>query len=112
MTLAEVVLTNQRPVSWTFGRVGGPVGRPFAVQLALVFLQILLGGIFLPREQLPDVLETIGDWLPLSHAFDGLTAVATGDQDSSYIWLRVLSIGCWILGAIIVGSLTLRRQTP
>lgn len=78
---------------------------------ALVFPQILLGGIFLPRPQLPDVLETIGDWLPLSHAIDALTAVATGDEDSSYIWLRVLFIGCWILGAIIVGSLTLRRRT-
>lgn len=78
---------------------------------ALIFPQILLGGIFLPRDQLPDVLETIGDWLPLSHAIDALTAVATGDQDSSYSWLRVLFTGCWIFGAIIVGSLTLRRRT-
>ncbi|TSI13137.1 ABC transporter permease [Brevibacterium aurantiacum] len=78
---------------------------------ALVFPQILLGGIFLPRDQLPKVLETIGDWLPLSHAIDALTAVASGDEDSSYIWLRILFIGCWILGAIIIGSLTLRRRT-
>ena len=76
-----------------------------------VFPQILLGGIFLPRDQLPDVLETIGDWMPLSHAIDALTAVATGDEDGGYIWLRVLFIGCWIIGAIVIGSLTLRRRT-
>lgn len=78
---------------------------------ALIFPQILLGGIFLPRDQLPDVLETIGDWLPLSHAIDALTAVATGDQGSGYIWVRILFIACWVVGAIIVGSLTLRRRT-
>ena len=78
---------------------------------ALVFPQILLGGIFLPRDQLPELLETIGDWLPLSHAIDALTVVASGDEDSSYIWLRILFIGCWILAAIIIGSLTLRRRT-
>ncbi|WP_350269989.1 ABC transporter permease [Brevibacterium sp. CBA3109] len=77
----------------------------------VVFPQILLGGIFLPRDQLPNVLETIGDWMPLSHAIDALTAVATGDEDTGYIWPRVFFIGCWIVGAIVVGSLTLRRRT-
>ncbi|MDN5876451.1 MAG: ABC transporter permease [Brevibacterium sp.] len=76
-----------------------------------VFPQILLGGIFLPRDQLPNVLETIGDWMPLSHAIDALTAVATGDEGDGYIWLRVLFICCWVLGAIVIGSLTLRRRT-
>ena len=36
----------------------------------LVFPQILLGGIFIPRDQLPEVLEAISDWLPLSYAID------------------------------------------
>ncbi|MCW4457060.1 ABC transporter permease [Microbacterium sp. MPKO10] len=77
-----------------------------------VFPQILLGGIFLPRDQLPDVLEVVGDWLPLSHAIDALTAVSTGDEDAGYVWLRILFIACWIIGAIVIGSLTLRRRTP
>lgn len=79
---------------------------------ALVFPQILLGGIFLPREQLPSVLEAVGDVLPLSHAIDALTAVANGDTDTGYIWVRIGFIAAWILGAIIIGSLTLRRRTP
>lgn len=79
---------------------------------AFVFPQILLGGLFLPREQLPDVLKVIGDWLPLSHAMDALGAVATGDEDSNYVMVRVLFIVAWIVGAIALGSITLRRRTP
>ncbi len=79
---------------------------------AFVFPQILLGGLFLPRAQLPEVLETIGDWLPLSHAMDALTAVATGDEESSYIVVRTLFIGAWIVGSIVLGSISLCRRTP
>lgn len=78
---------------------------------AFIFPQILLGGIFLPRDQLPGVLEVIGDWLPLSHAIDALTAVADNSQDASYIWIRLLFIGSWIVGSIVLGSVTLRRRT-
>ena len=38
----------------------------------LVFPQVLLGGIFIPRDQLPEVLEAISEWLPLSYAIDAL----------------------------------------
>ncbi|GAA1498108.1 ABC transporter permease [Paeniglutamicibacter kerguelensis] len=77
----------------------------------LIFPQILLGGIFLPRDQLPAALEAIGDWLPLSQAIDALNAVARGDQDAGYIWLRLGFIAIWIVVAIVLGSVTLRRRT-
>lgn len=79
---------------------------------ALVFPQILLGGIFLPREQLPDVLRAISDWLPLSHAIDALQAVAANSEDASYIGGELLIIVAWIVGAVVLGSITLRRRTP
>jgi ABC-2 type transport system permease protein len=78
----------------------------------LVFPQILLGGIFLPRDQLPEVLEAIGDALPLSFAIDALTAVADGSEDAAWIWGRILVIVAWIVGSIVLGSITLRRRTP
>ncbi|MRX45489.1 ABC transporter permease [Agromyces kandeliae] len=78
----------------------------------LVFPQILLGGIFLPRDQLPEVLQAIGDALPLSFAIDALTAVADGSEDAAWIWGKVLVIGAWIVGSIVLGSITLRRRTP
>jgi ABC-2 type transport system ATP-binding protein/ABC-2 type transport system permease protein len=79
---------------------------------ALVFPQILLGGIFLPRDQLPDALRIISDWLPLSHAIDALQAVASNSQDAAYILGELLIIGAWIVGAVVLGSITLRRRTP
>jgi ABC-2 type transport system permease protein len=78
---------------------------------ALVFPQILLGGIFLPRDQLPDGLRQISDWLPLSHAIDALNAVATGSEGAEYVGGELLIIGAFALGAVVLGSLTLRRRT-
>jgi ABC-2 type transport system permease protein len=78
----------------------------------IVFPQILLGGIFLPRDQLPEVLEAISDWLPLSHAVDALTAVAAGTDDRTAVLGELLIILSWIVGGVILASLTLRRRTP
>jgi ABC-2 type transport system permease protein len=78
---------------------------------AVIFPQILLGGIFLPRDQLPDVLREISDWLPLSHAIDALNAVAADSQDAAWIGRELLIIGAFALGSLIVGALTLRRRT-
>jgi len=78
----------------------------------IVFPQILLGGIFLPRDQLPDALRVISDWLPLSHAVDALNAVATGSEDAAYVLGELSIILAWIVGAVILGSITLRRRTP
>ena len=78
----------------------------------LVFPQVLLCGIFIPRDQLPEVLEAISDWLPLSYAIDALTAVANDSEDAAWIWARILAIAAWIVGSIVVGSITLRRRTP
>jgi ABC-2 type transport system ATP-binding protein/ABC-2 type transport system permease protein len=79
---------------------------------ALVFPQILLGGIFLPRDQLPDVLHAISDWLPLSHAIDALNAVAADSESAAWIGGQLLIIGAFAVAAIALGSVTLRRRTP
>ncbi|MFJ8894281.1 ABC transporter permease [Leifsonia sp. NPDC102414] len=78
---------------------------------ALVFPQILLGGIFIPREQLPDALHIISDWLPLSHAIDALNAVANDTHDAAYVGGELLIIGAFALAAIMLGALTLQRRT-
>ncbi|MCU1408752.1 MAG: antibiotic transporter permease [Microbacteriaceae bacterium] len=79
---------------------------------ALVFPQILLGGIFLPRDQLPDVLRDISDWLPLSHAINALQSVAADSGEASSVAGELLIILAWIVGAVVLGSVTLRRRTP
>jgi ABC-2 type transport system permease protein len=79
---------------------------------ALVFPQVLLGGVILPRDQLPDVLHSISDWLPLSHAIDALNAIARDSEDANYVGGKLLIIGAFALAAVILGSVTLRRRTP
>ncbi|MFC4222293.1 ABC transporter permease [Lysinibacter cavernae] len=78
----------------------------------IVFPQILLCGLLVPRDKLPDALSVISDWLPLSHAVDAITAVATGLEDDGYVGTRLLILAAFTVGAIVLGALTLRRRTP
>jgi len=79
---------------------------------ALVFPQLLLGGVFIARDQMPDVLRVIGDWLPLSHAIDAVKAVATEAGPGSDLGWPLVRLGTWALAFLILGALTLRRRTP
>lgn len=76
----------------------------------VIIPQILLGGLLLPRDQMPDVLHSISDWLPLSHAVDALTHVAAGDPFSDATG-NLLVIGAFIVGAVVLAALTLRKRT-
>ena len=76
----------------------------------LVIPQILLGGILMPREQMPDALQTISDWLPLSYGIDAINGVTAGETGWD-LWAPILVIFAFAVGALILGSLTLRRRT-
>jgi ABC transporter DrrB family efflux protein len=82
------------------------------VQFMPVFVapQILLGGIFLARDQMPDALQAISDWLPLSYAIDALNLVKTGGETSDVL-LDALVVAAFALGALVLAALTLRRKT-
>jgi ABC transporter DrrB family efflux protein len=77
----------------------------------IVFPQVLLGGVILPRDQLPDALHAISDWLPLSHAIDALNAVARDSEDLAYVVGKLLILAAFALGAVILGSVSLRRTS-
>lgn len=85
-----------------------------AVQLmpATVLPQFLLCGLLVPREHLPRPLELVSDVLPLSHVVDAASAVAATADPLDELLRPVLVIGVWILLALALGSLTLRRRTP
>ncbi|WP_417564342.1 ABC transporter permease [Microbacterium sp.] len=76
----------------------------------LVFPQIILGGLFLPRDQMPDVLHVISDWLPLSYAIDAVNAVTAGDAAWD-VWRPVLVVAAFTIGFLVLAALTLRRRT-
>ena len=84
-----------------------------AVQMMPAFLlpQMLLAGFFLPRNQMPQALEWISNALPLSYAIDAIKELAT-NTDASSIWNEVAILAAFIVGALILGVVTLRRRTP
>src|ERR671917_241359 len=56
------------------------VQSALAVAVSVGLLQILLCGLFVPRDALPAVLETVSDVLPLSYAVEAMQElVATVD---------------------------------
>ena len=83
----------------------------------LVIPQILLCGLFVPRDQMPPVLEAISDVLPLSYAVDAMTAVATttstgfGGVDGS-VWSDLAVVVGFAVAGLALGAATLRRRTP
>ncbi|MEV7578798.1 MULTISPECIES: ABC transporter permease [unclassified Microbacterium] len=76
----------------------------------LVFPQIILGGLFMPRDQMPDVLYAISDWLPLSYAIDTINAVTAGDEEWD-VFGPLLIVVAFAVGALVLAALTLRRRT-
>ncbi|MFT4212264.1 MAG: ABC transporter permease [Microbacterium sp.] len=77
----------------------------------LVFPQIILGGVFMPRDRMPDVLAAISDVLPLSYAIDAIDAVMAGDAASDVFGPLAVVAG-FAIAALVVAALTLRRRTP
>ena len=77
---------------------------------ALVFPQALLGGIFVPRDRMPDVLQAVSDWLPLTHAIEAFQRAA-GSTDAGEVLAEVAVVLAWVVAFVVVGSLTLRRRT-
>lgn len=77
----------------------------------LVFPQIILGGLFMPRDQMPEVLSAISDWLPLSHAIDAINAVTAGEGGWD-VFRPLLIVVAFAVGCLVLASLTLRRRTP
>lgn len=78
---------------------------------AFVFPQILICGLFVPLASMPDVLERVAYVFPLTYAVDALNLVTTNPDVTGVMWQRLLAVGAFILGALVLASLTLRRRT-
>ncbi|GAB3761728.1 ABC-2 type transport system permease protein [Nocardioides ginsengisegetis] len=78
---------------------------------ALVIPQILLCGLFVPRDLLPDVLSAVSDVLPLSYAVNAMQTLtrtsATGD-----VWRDLAVVAGFAVTMLCLGAATLRRRTP
>ncbi|HEV8249471.1 MAG TPA: ABC transporter permease [Gaiellaceae bacterium] len=78
---------------------------------ALVLPQILLCGLFVPRDQMASWLEGISAVLPLTYSYDALARVTGGDPLTDRLALDVgVTVGATLL-ALALGAATLRRRT-
>lgn len=78
---------------------------------AVIFPQLLLCGLFTPRDRMHPVLETVSDLLPMSYAVDGMNQVLTHTEVTADFRRDILVVaGCALL-VLCLGAATLRRRT-
>ena len=85
-----------------------------AIQFMPVFVlpQLLLCGLFVPRDSMGWLLTWLSDVMPLSYAVDALTHVTrSATIDGTLVRNMVIVAGCAVL-ALVLGAATLRRRTP
>jgi ABC-2 type transport system permease protein len=79
---------------------------------AIVFPQLLLCGLFVPRDQMAAALEAVSYALPLTYAYDALDRVTRlGSFDGRVAADVTVTVGL-TLCALALGATTLRRRTP
>jgi ABC-2 type transport system permease protein len=79
---------------------------------AFVLPQLLLCGLFVPRDQMSAGLEAVSYALPLTYAFDALDRVATDGSLGTDGTIDVIVVIGSTLLALALGAATLRRRTP
>lgn len=77
---------------------------------ALIFPQFLVCGLLLPLDQMPDILESIAYYLPLTYAVDALQRVVAETDLSSEAWRDAWVVLVFIIVAVGMGAATLRRR--
>lgn len=76
---------------------------------AFVLPQLLIGGLFTPRESMSRILELISDVLPLTYIIDALKQVSFSESWTNDLTVDVLVIVAFIALALILGVLSLRK---
>jgi ABC-2 type transport system permease protein len=78
--------------------------------MPILMPQVLLCGLFVPREQMASWLERVSDFLPLTYSVDAMKQLTQHSTWTSEL-TRDLAIvfGCAVV-ALVLGSITIRRQ--
>lgn len=78
---------------------------------ALIFPQFLLCGLLVPVDKMPRILHDVANVLPLTSAVDAMQRVSREASISTTAWHDILIVLAFAVGAILLGSVTLRRKT-
>ena len=66
---------------------------------------------YFQRDQIPDALEAISNWLPLSYSIDALNTVTTEADATGKVLVDVAVVAAFALEALALAALPLRRRT-
>lgn len=75
---------------------------------AILFPQLLLSGLLVPRESMPSILRIISDYLPLTYAVDATNKVIAGQ---GALTRDFVFLGIFLFALLGAGALTLKRKT-
>jgi ABC-2 type transport system permease protein len=78
---------------------------------AVVFPQLLLCGLLVPRAHMAHVLDVVSYALPLTWSVDALSHAVRGDGSGIIVRDAAIVVGV-TLGALALAATTLRRRTP
>ena len=78
----------------------------------VVVPQLLLCGLFVPREQMSGWLQAISDALPLTYAVEALQEVGAHAAPTGTMWRDVGVVAGAVVVALVLAAATLRRRTP
>jgi ABC-2 type transport system permease protein len=78
---------------------------------AVVLPQLLLCGLFAPREVMAEPLRRLSDVFPLTYAVDGMQPVVASPEVTGGLITDVTVIGACILAFLGLGAATLPRRT-
>lgn len=78
----------------------------------VVIPQLLLCGLFVPRDEMTSWLEWISNVLPVSYAVDALQQVAAYADPTADMWRDLAVVVGFSVFALVLGAATLRRTTP
>ncbi len=78
---------------------------------AVIFPQLLLCGLFTPREAMHPVLEAVSDALPMSYAVDAMNEVLRHTDMTTLFVRDTLIVAACALLVLALGAATLKRRT-
>ncbi|MEO3753339.1 ABC transporter permease [Streptomyces sp. B6B3] len=78
---------------------------------AIIFPQLLLCGLFAPRESMQPVLEYASNVLPMSYSVDGMNEVLRSSEITGDYVRDLIIVAGVALGVLTLGAATLRRRT-
>jgi ABC-2 type transport system permease protein len=78
---------------------------------AFIFPQLLLCGLLVARDAMADWLRWLSDVFPLTYAVEAVKELAVHSVATDTLRKDLLILGCWVIGALLLASLTLRRRT-